>query len=119
MKKARSSAVVPPRSPLEEQLAGWVSELLRIQEVSVFDNFFELGGQSLLATQLVVRIRDELGVEPPLREVYQQPTIAAWAELILRLQLAGGDDLPADLLDQLDGMSDDQAAEFLKSLAKD
>lgn len=115
---ARTTALVPPRSPLEERLAEWVRELLRIDEVGVFDNFFEIGGQSLLATQLVVRIRDELGAEPPLREVYGRPTIAAWAELILRDQLSGGEDLPPDLLERLESMTDEEAAAFLESLHK-
>ncbi len=114
---SRSSTIVPPRSPLEQQLATWVCELLRIEQVGVFDNFFEIGGQSLLATQLVVRMRDEIGAEPPLREVYQRPTIAAWAELLLHIQLEQTDELPGDLLQQLNGMSDDDAAAFLESLA--
>ncbi|MEM6798404.1 MAG: amino acid adenylation domain-containing protein, partial [Planctomycetota bacterium] len=112
---ARSTAVVSPRGPLEEQLASWVLELLRLDEVGVFDNFFEIGGQSLLATQLVVRMRDELGVEPPLRDVYEQPTIAAWAELIVESRLAEDDSLPTNLLDRISGMSDAEAAEFLRS----
>lgn len=114
---ARSVPLVAPRSPLEERLAEWVCHLLRIEEVGIHDNFFEIGGQSLLTTQLVVRMRDELGVEPPLREVYQQPTIAQWAELILREQLesetAG---LDPELLDRLAEMTDEEAAEYLQSL---
>ena len=113
---ARSRAIVEPRTPLEQQLADWVMELLQIERVGVFDNFFELGGQSLLATQLVVRMRDELGVEPPLREVYQRPTIAQWAELVLKCELEAKDNVARDLLDQLDGMTDDQAAALLDSL---
>jgi len=116
---ARSSHLVEPRTPLERRLADWVRELLRIDRVGVFDNFFELGGQSLLATQLVVRMRDELGVEPPLRDVYEQPTIAQWAELVLRCELQAKDNLASDLLDQLDEMTDQQAAELLKSLGGD
>ncbi|MEM6331233.1 MAG: phosphopantetheine-binding protein, partial [Planctomycetota bacterium] len=113
-----SAPKLAPRTPLEQQLSAWVCELLRIDHAGPFDNFFELGGQSLLATQLVVRMRDELGVEPPLRAVYEDPTIAAWAELILEAQITTTADLPGDLLRQIGEMTDAQAAEFLQSLGK-
>lgn len=116
---ARTRPMVTARTPLEEKIASWVCQLLRIDQVGVFDNFFEIGGQSLLATQLVVRMRDELGVEPPLREVYQQPTIAAWAALVMQSELdAGGEDV-AELLDQLDNMTEEAAAEMLRDLPLD
>lgn len=113
---ARSTPLVAPRTPLEEQLAEWVCGLLRIEEVGIHDNFFEIGGQSLLTTQLVVRMRDELGVEPPLRSVYEQPTIAQWAELVLREQLANESD--SELLEQLADMTDEEAESFLEGLGQ-
>ncbi len=75
---------VPPRTPVEELLAGIWSQVLEVPAVGVHDDFFALGGHSLLATQLVLRVRDAFGVEIPLRAVFQAPTLAAQAELIGR-----------------------------------
>ncbi|HTG35428.1 MAG TPA: amino acid adenylation domain-containing protein [Thermoanaerobaculia bacterium] len=75
---------VPPRTPVEELLAGIWSQVLEVPAVGVHDDFFALGGHSLLATQLVLRVRDAFGVEIPLRAVFQVPTLAAQAELIGR-----------------------------------
>ncbi len=68
-----------PRSPLEAELAALWAELLRMERVGVEDSFFELGGHSLLATQLISRVRAQLGVEVPLRALFEGPTVAALA----------------------------------------
>ena len=67
---------VPPRTPIEELLAGIWSQVLGIKKVGIHDNFFELGGHSLLATQVMSQIRDRLEVELPLRYLFETPTIA-------------------------------------------
>ncbi|WP_188938366.1 non-ribosomal peptide synthetase [Puia dinghuensis] len=68
---------VAPRSEIERQLAAIWSELLGVEQVGVEDSFFELGGHSLLAFRLVSAVRQELGVELPIREVFDYPTIGS------------------------------------------
>jgi amino acid adenylation domain-containing protein len=71
---------VPPRTPTEFLVAQIWGEILEIKDVGVHDNFFELGGHSLLATQLFSRIRSLFQAEPPLRAVFENPTIAGLAQ---------------------------------------
>ena len=72
----------PPRTPTEQAVAAIWRQLLNLDRVGVHDNFFELGGHSLIATQVVSRVRDALGVELPLRSLFEQPTIAGLAARI-------------------------------------
>ncbi|HEY6801976.1 MAG TPA: amino acid adenylation domain-containing protein [Pyrinomonadaceae bacterium] len=75
-------AFVAPRTRTELTLADVWSDLLDLPHVGVHDNFFDLGGHSLLTTQLISRVRELFNVELPLREVFQQPTIAQLAVAI-------------------------------------
>ena len=77
-----SEAYAVPRSPSEEFLADVWSRLLRVERPSIHDHFFALGGHSLMAAQVVARVRQTLGVELPLRAMFEAPTIAQFAELI-------------------------------------
>jgi amino acid adenylation domain-containing protein len=97
-----------PRTPLEERIAQTWQEVLGTDHVGVQDSFFELGGHSLLATQLISRLRTRLGVEIPLRRVFEAPTVEGMALATVELlsQLAPTPDVSA-VLDEIEGLSDD------------
>lgn len=64
-----------PRGPLDEVIAGiWVA-VLGLAKIGRGDDFFELGGHSLLAVQVIARVRDAVGVEVPLRALFEAPTV--------------------------------------------
>ena len=71
-----------PRTDVEEMLAQIYAELLQLERVSSHDNFFHLGGHSLSATRVVSRIRERLGVELPVRALFEAPSIAALARRV-------------------------------------
>ena len=72
-------AWVEPRSVTETALAAIYREVLSVPRVGATDSFFSLGGHSLSATKLVSRIRTGLGVDLPLRQVFETPEIARLA----------------------------------------
>lgn len=71
-----------PRGPVEEIVAGIWSEVLKLPAIRRDDNFFTLGGHSLLVTHAILRVRDILKVELPIRSLFEAPTVAEFAELI-------------------------------------
>ncbi len=73
---------IAPRSSIEELLCGIWMEVLGIERVGIHDNFFALGGHSLLATQAISRVRQTLRAELPLRDLFENPTVAELAPLV-------------------------------------
>ncbi|MGL5795317.1 MAG: phosphopantetheine-binding protein, partial [Waterburya sp.] len=69
-----------PRSLLEKQLAKIWAEVLGLERIGINDNFFDLGGHSLLITQLLAKVRNAFNVELPLKDLFNNPTIADLAE---------------------------------------
>ena len=76
------AAAEPPRTPLEKTVAGIWADVLGIPAIGIRDNFFEVGGHSLLATRVIARVRAGLGVDVPLRLLFERPNVADFADAL-------------------------------------
>ncbi|HEX6751379.1 MAG TPA: non-ribosomal peptide synthase/polyketide synthase [Longimicrobium sp.] len=77
-----------PEGETEELLAEIWAEVLGVARVGRNDDFFELGGHSLLVVRVATRIRDEVGVDLGMREIFEAPVLATLAERVVDAQLA-------------------------------
>lgn len=73
-----ASATVPAARTVEVLLGIW-REVLDAPGLDVDDNFFLMGGHSLKVTRVASRVRAALGVDPPLRLLFANPTVASFA----------------------------------------
>ena len=100
-----------PRTELEERLAALWRDLLGLGSVGVQDDFFDLGGDSLLATRLIGLLEEKFGAALSLRAVFEAPTVAELAVVIVQAQAteadAGEDELAA-MLAEIQGLSADE-----------
>ena len=71
-----------PRTELERQLVALWAEILGTSLIGVDDDFFGLGGNSLVAVQLMSRVRSRLGARLPMRSLFEAPTVARMARLV-------------------------------------
>jgi len=78
----QSVVYVPPRTTIEDLLAGTWAEVLDVERVGVHDNFFELGGHSLVVTRMISRVRQVFQIELSIRKVFEEPTVAELASTI-------------------------------------
>lgn len=76
-----------PSSPVEQKLAGIWAEVFRLERVGVTDNFFELGGHSILAIRLVGQIQALFQVQISLGTLFEHPTVAELALIVVQKQL--------------------------------
>ena len=77
---------VSPRTELELRMAEIWQEVLGTERVGVHDNFFDLGGHSLLASQVVAGLRERLGINIPLRVMFETPTVEGLALMAHSIQ---------------------------------
>jgi acyl carrier protein len=83
---------------LEELVAGIWQDLLR-RPIGRDDNLFDVGAHSILAIQFASHVYDALGLEIPLRLLFESPTVRRLGAAIQEL-----------LIEQIDSLTDEEAA---------
>ena len=99
----REDIAATPSTPIEEQLVEIVAPLLDLEQVGIDDNFFLLGGNSMMGTQLIVRVAETFGIDLPLRTLFEMPTVRQLAAEIERLIVA-----------KVEAMSEDEVLDLLQ-----
>jgi acyl carrier protein len=81
-----SVAYAAPRSRAEQVVAQVWQDLLGMDRVGINDDFFEIGGHSLLAIQILSRLREEFELDLPANILFEHPTVAGLVEALHRKQ---------------------------------
>jgi acyl-coenzyme A synthetase/AMP-(fatty) acid ligase/acyl carrier protein len=92
---ADQASYVAPRTPTEEIVAGIWAEVLRLERVGIRDEFFQIGGHSLLAMRVVSRVRQSLGAELPVHELFRASTVESISAILDTLTRLGKPDADA------------------------
>ncbi|MDZ7967790.1 MAG: beta-ketoacyl synthase N-terminal-like domain-containing protein [Nostoc sp. DedSLP03] len=92
-----SNSYIAPRNEIEEKIAEIWQELLGIKQVGIHDNFFELGGDSLIAVQVLSRLRKTFSVKLSVEILFDFPTIA---EIVSKLEKQPEPDIKLDASDR-------------------
>ncbi|MBD2186335.1 AMP-binding protein [Aerosakkonema funiforme] len=104
----------PPQTINEIKLAEIWSQVLKIEKIGIHNNFFQLGGDSILAAQIVNRVREAWGVELSFLIFFQQPTVANMAIEIAQIQAESleSEELD-DLLANIESLSEEESQNLL------
>ena len=86
-----------PQGEREKALAAIWADVLQVERVGRHDSFFELGGHSLLAARLLERMRAR-GMDVPVRTLFQQPKLSAFAQAIAQDDVRPSVDVPPNLI---------------------
>lgn len=68
--------------PVNADVAQIWRAVLREEEIGAADDFFGLGGNSLLAMQVIVRVRRRFGIDIPIRALFDNPTLAGFSKFV-------------------------------------
>jgi amino acid adenylation domain-containing protein len=72
----------PPQTQTQTRLVDIWHRVLGLEHIGIYDDFYELGGHSIHAVQMLARIADAFARTIPLRQLFQERTVAALARLL-------------------------------------
>ena len=86
----QSLPFVAPRTAAEDLLCDLWSQVLGKVPIGIHDNFFDLGGDSVLAAQILSRIREATGLDVSMIGFFEEPTVAGIASRLSALAPTDG-----------------------------
>jgi acyl carrier protein len=105
-----------PQTTLQEVLVTVWAGSLGIEKVGIEDDFFELGGASVVATQIVSRLREMFQMDLPAILLFETPTIEKLARYMIEHEARPGlTEKTANLLKRIEGMTEDEVARSMGS----
>jgi acyl carrier protein len=105
-----------PKTALQEVLSKVWAGSLGIEKVGIEDDFFELGGASVVATQIVSRLRQMFQMDLPAILLFDTPTIEKLAHYMIEHESKPGlTEKTAILLQRIEGMTEEEVARSLRS----
>ncbi|MEH2375502.1 MAG: beta-ketoacyl synthase N-terminal-like domain-containing protein [Nostoc sp.] len=81
------NSYVAPRDEIEQKIADIWQELLGIKQIGIYDSFFDLGGDSLIAVQIISRLKNTFSIKLTVASLLESPTIAEIAPKLGNQQL--------------------------------
>lgn len=69
----------PPKTSVEEILAGIWAEVFGFDSIGVHDNYFKLGGHSLLGMRIIAKVREVFRTDLPMRTLFTYPVLSDFA----------------------------------------
>src|SRR5271167_1621997 len=110
------NAWVAPQTTLQEVLLTVWAGILGIEKIGIEDDFFELGGDSILATQIISRLRQMFRMDLPPIILFDAPSIEKLAECMIAHEARPGlAEKTAGVLKRIEGMSEEEVARRLRS----
>ena len=88
----------PPDDQISETVADIWKAVLKTGPIGLHDNFFYLGGDSLLAVQVMSRIREAFLIDLPIGTLFRGPTVDEQARMV-----------EERLIDEVESLSDEEA----------
>ena len=110
-----SGQYLAPRTPLETALAAIIGETISAPRVGVEDDFFSLGGDSVLATQVIARVRDWLDTDAVVGDIFATRSVAGLARRLVEKDDAERLEQVAQLYLEVAAMDDEQVLEATNS----
>ncbi|HKV38268.1 MAG TPA: phosphopantetheine-binding protein, partial [Blastocatellia bacterium] len=111
---SRASAYVAPEGEIEQAVALIWRDVFGIEQIGANDDFFNMGGNSLVAIQVISRLRKELELDLPMSALFENPTISSLSAALAALRVSDDDMSDMEqLLAEVEGLTPEEVAAAL------